>query len=337
MRLDRVTTLNLVQPFQNFCLRWNSPSSTFQAQLPILMYHSISDDPEAEVHPYYRICTSPKRFGEQMQWLAENDYRGVTLSEGLAALASNPNPRPPGATKPFEGSLKPVVLTFDDGYRDFYTAAAPILHKHRFTATMFLPTGFIADTRTFFTPSTSDLINNQSRHGGTKIKNARECLTWAEVAELHSQGIEFGSHTVSHPELNGLFWNDVELEIRSSKREIESRLGTPCTTFAYPYAFPSANREFVQAFTALLKNAGVQFGVTTAIGRASHADKEKSPLTLKRLPVNSSDDLALFKAKVNGAYDWLGWPQNLSKRVKTIVKGQRGANEARLQVASQRR
>ena len=287
------------------------------------------------MHPYYRICTSPKKFSEQMQWLAGNGYRGVTLSEGLAAFTHplTVDPRPFGATKRCAGGFKPIVLTFDDGFRDFYTAAAPILHKHRFTATMFLSTGFIGDTRAFFTPSAGDLIKNQK----SKIKNGRECLTWKEVLELHSKGIEFGSHTVSHPELDGLFWNDVELEIRRSKREIESRLGAPCTTFAYPYAFPSANAKFLQAFTALLKNAGVQFGVTTAIGRASYADKEKSPLTLKRLPVNSSDDLSLFKAKINGRYDWMGWPQTLSKRVKAVAKGQRSTNEPTLQTASERR
>lgn len=323
MRLDRAITLNLVQPFQFFRSRWNSQFSTVNSQVPILMYHSVSDDPEIGVHPYYRICTSPKKFSEQMQWLAGNGYRGVSLSQGFGGIAPT---HPPTAEL---GPFKPVVLTFDDGYRDFYTAAAPILHQHRFTATMFLPTGFIGDARTFFGALTGDLIKNQK----SKIKNGRECLTWTEVAELHSEGIEFGSHTVNHPELDGLFWNDVELEIRRSKREIESRLRAPCTTFAYPYAFPSANAQFVEAFTSLLKNAGVQFGVTTAIGRASHADKEESPLTLKRLPVNSSDDLALFKAKVNGAYDWLSWPQNLSKRVKRVVKGQPGANEATLRVA----
>ncbi|MES1168557.1 MAG: hypothetical protein ABUL61_05255, partial [Oleiharenicola lentus] len=52
--------------------------------LPILMYHSISADPEAGVGDYYKVCTSPSRFAEHLQWLADWGYRGVTLSEGLA-------------------------------------------------------------------------------------------------------------------------------------------------------------------------------------------------------------------------------------------------------------
>jgi len=56
-------------------------------RIPILMYHSISDDPEPNFSPYYKVCTSPRRFAEHMQWLADSGYRGVTLSEGLAALA----------------------------------------------------------------------------------------------------------------------------------------------------------------------------------------------------------------------------------------------------------
>lgn len=284
------------------------------------------------MHPYYRVCTSPKQFSAQMQWLAANGYRGVTLSEGLATLTSTRKTEHARRSQTLDPRpSKLVVLTFDDGYRDFYTAAAPILRKHRFTATMFLPTGFIGDDRRKFCPSTGHSIKDQK----SKIKNGRECLTWAEVAELHTQGIEFGSHTVNHPKLIEMPRSEVELEIRNSKREIECRLRAPCTTFAYPYAFPDANPEFVRAFTALLKNAGVQFGVTTAIGRASHTEKEKSPLTLKRLPVNSSDDLALFNAKVNGAYDWLAWPQNVTKRAKWIVKGTRKSNVRSLQLASE--
>ena len=104
--------------------------------LPILMYHSISDDPESGVRPYYRVCTSPQRFREQMQWLKDKGYRGVTLSDGLAwldtakqkvesrdqkAVASNGNPSIANRQSSIVNT-KLVVLTFDDGFHDFHTA-----------------------------------------------------------------------------------------------------------------------------------------------------------------------------------------------------------------------
>jgi peptidoglycan/xylan/chitin deacetylase (PgdA/CDA1 family) len=106
------------------------------------MYHSISGDPEPGVTSYYRTVTSPSRFAEQMQWLREHDYRGVSLHEGLAWLdeKASDNNLP---INPDLGSFKqPVALTFDDGFRDFHTAAFPILQACGFTATMYLPTSF---------------------------------------------------------------------------------------------------------------------------------------------------------------------------------------------------
>src|SRR4029077_75882 len=95
------------------------------------MYHSISDGYE-HATPYYKLKTGPRRFAEQMQWIWDAGYAGVSLEEGLEFLDGG---RRPGRV--------PVAITFDDGFRDFYTAAWPILLRHGFTATMYLPTGFL--------------------------------------------------------------------------------------------------------------------------------------------------------------------------------------------------
>jgi peptidoglycan/xylan/chitin deacetylase (PgdA/CDA1 family) len=278
VRLDRSVTLGLPHPFRNA----GGPGE----RVPILMYHSISNDPEAGAHPYHRICTSPARFAEQMAWLESDGWKGMTLTAGLAHFSANRDERLKNTP------TKPVVITFDDGFRDFHEAAFPVLARHGFSATMYLPTAFIGHERKPFKP--------------------REYMTWGEVRGLHAQGIEFGSHTVNHPLLVQLPWPDIETELRDSRAELEKNLGSPIRHFAYPYAFPQAEKAFAAEFVRLLARVGYESAVTTMIGRSS---PQTDRFTLPRLPVNSDDDRALLRAKLAGAYDWLGVPQALSKTV----------------------
>ena len=279
LRLDRLLTLGFFRP-----LRRAVPDRG-GFRLAVLMYHSVSERPEVGVSPYYRTATSPKVFAEQMALLRAEGWEAVSLKGGLEALRSGG-----GAPR------KVVALTFDDGFRDFYTAAFPVLRQHGFSATMYLPTAFIGQQPVQF--------------------KAHECLTWDEVRELRLAGIEFGSHTVNHPELVRLAWPAVEKELRDSKAEIEQRLGARVTAFAYPYAFPRAQREFVERFRRLLREAGYESCVTTDIGRASAAT---DPLAIPRLPMNECDDAELLKAKLIGAYDWLAVPQRAVKAVKRVL------------------
>ncbi len=284
MRWDRLISLRVAQPL--LALR---PCS--QPHLPVLMYHSISEDPEPNRSPYYKVCTSPQQFADQIRWLDDNGYLGVRLETGLAWLTS---------MMP-SSNCRPVAITFDDGFRDFYTEAFPILQRHRFQATMYLPTGFIADERQAF--------------------QSRDCLTWTEVSELHSTGIEFGSHTVTHPKLIELDWTGVEEELRKSKCIIENRLGTSVNSFAYPYAYPKAKKDFVTRFRQTLQATGYQSCATTEVGRQSPAD---DLLSIKRLPVNDEDGATFLRAKIEGAYDWLAIPQSAAKAARHFLRSHGG-------------
>ena len=274
MRLDRCFSLYVVHPF--------CPGSA-ENRVPILMYHSISDEPESGVIPYYRTVTSPDIFRQHMQLLKSAGYQGVDIKTGIAALKRGKKE-------------KLAVVTFDDGYHDFYTTAFPILQQHAFTATMFLPTAFIGKHRRTF--------------------KSRECMTWNEVKELHQAGIHFGSHTVTHPRLVELDWPQIQTELRDSKAEIENHLGAAADTFAYPFAFPETDKPFVRRLSDILSETGYQCCATTRIGRAKPGD---DLMRLKRLPANSCDDPKLFQAKLDGAYDWIAPLQAGAKKIKSII------------------
>ena len=158
---------------------------------------------------------------------------------------------------------------------------------------MYLPTAFISRQRRSF--------------------RNKECLTWEEVRELRRDGVRFGSHTVNHPKLHELPWDDIRAELTVSRDCLEQELQEPVTSFAYPYAFPQEDHRFAEEFAGLLREAGYRHCATTMVGRMLTGD---DPFRLKRLPANSCDDRALFAAKLDGAYDWFAGVQRAFRHVK---------------------
>src|ERR1035437_7820808 len=149
----------------------------------------------------------------------------------------------------------------------------------------------------------------------------RDCLTWSEVRELQRYGISFGSHTVTHPQLRDLGKDDIEKELVNSKKAIEEKTGREVDSFAYPYAFPQTDAEFKKRLRESLHRAGYRSGVCTIVGRAGHGS---DPLFMERLPMNGFDDLALFQAKLAGAYDWISKSQSVVKTAKARAARIRG-------------
>jgi peptidoglycan/xylan/chitin deacetylase (PgdA/CDA1 family) len=274
MRLDRTLSIHLGRQISRVANRANLRG------MPILMYHSIKNQ-VGTTHPYYETNTAPEMFTRHMEFLSGNGYSAVSLEEALQSLSAG------------KDAANCVVITFDDGFRDFYSVAYPILREFGFVATVFLATGLINDQR-------------------LQWKDA-DLMTWAEVRELQTLGIRFGSHTVNHPELEKLDEKRIDWEVVQSKQTLEDKLGAPVKSFAYPYAFPEHNRAFTKRLSGILESYGYENGVSTVIGRARSCD---NPFFLPRLPVNTWDDLRLFQAKLEGGYDWLHFPQRIYKAIK---------------------
>jgi peptidoglycan/xylan/chitin deacetylase (PgdA/CDA1 family) len=267
-RLDRLITLYLCAPVARLMGRDHSN------RVPILAYHSVSDNLFGYSHPYYQINTRPEVFSRQMRWLRSAGYQTIDLCDFSRSCQED------------DDFSKKVIITFDDGYRDFLTEAWPVLQQCGFSATVFLAT---------------DRIQDSPR----RIEGA-DYLTWQDVRELSEQGIFFGSHTVSHPDLRSLGPEQIDYELGYSKETIEEKLGVAVRSFAYPFPFPEEDDHFVRYLVDVLETHGYQNAVSTVIGRAR---RESSEFFLPRLPINSWDDPEFLQAKLQGGYDWLHWPQ----------------------------
>jgi peptidoglycan/xylan/chitin deacetylase (PgdA/CDA1 family) len=287
-RVDRWTTLRLVQPFTRLIqARWPSSNDA----LPILMHHSIGDAVDMDVHPYLQTVTTPRTFLAQMTSLHRQGYQAMSLTEALLAQSKS---------RALGNSVGNVVaLTFDDGFQDFLTHAFPVLDQLGFSATVFLPTAYIGKSFT-----------------------GRQCLNATEIRFLSRRGIEFGSHSASHGRLIDLPTNVLRAELALSKHCVEQIVERTVTAFSYPYRFPEENTHFTAMLAKLLLESGYRSCVTTAIGRSA---KDENPWCLPRLPINENDDDALFNAKLLGHYDWLRPAQLLRKRSRTWFQRTRPA------------
>jgi peptidoglycan/xylan/chitin deacetylase (PgdA/CDA1 family) len=167
------------------------------ANVPILMYHHIGDLPIDATELQTTWTVTPKNFDAQMQWLAHNGYRSVTMAQ-LVAHLKNRQPLP----------AKPIIISFDDGWEEQYSTAFPILTKYGLSGTFFVYTHPIDHT---------------------------EYMTWAQLADLTAASMDIESHSITHPHLRDLAPDAAFKEIAESKTTLEKRLGKPVITFCYPF------------------------------------------------------------------------------------------------------
>lgn len=143
-------------------------------------------------------------------------------------------------------SSQSVAITFDDGYEDLYTNALPLLKKYHFSATAYVITGRV----------------------GTD-----GYMDWTQIKDLQKAGVEIGSHTVTHRELNTLSASDQRTELESSRAVLSQELGTAIVSFCYPVG------RYDDTTVGLVREAGYTSAVTTKNGSLEAGD---SMFTLKR-------------------------------------------------------
>jgi peptidoglycan/xylan/chitin deacetylase (PgdA/CDA1 family) len=200
--------------------------------VPVLMYHEIATGPNTLYLP-------PDQFADQMDALEQAGFRAVTLQEMHQHLTrGKPLPR------------HPVVLTFDDGYTSFYTAAWPTMRKHGFTGTLFVITADVG---------------------------LRGFVTWDQIKELADAGADIEAHTVNHLDLTTLNGDRLNYELAESRKVLEAHTGRSVLFFAYP-----AGRYNAKTMAAV-SEAGFLGAVTTVYGTTT---PDQDPREWKRLRMN---------------------------------------------------
>lgn len=233
-------------------------------KISILMYHQVGDF-DLKIKNHRATYCHYKRFAAQMAWLKRWDYNVISLDEAATAIAENKSlPK------------HSVVLTFDDGYENFYEYAWPILQKHNFPSTVYIVSSLLGKTANWLA---------KDKHPTPPLMNIDR------IRQLNKETIvNFGSHSANHNRLAELPLKEAETEILQSKTSLESMLDQPVQDLCYPYG--SYNEDVINISRA----AGYKTAVTC---QRSKADKNSDLLALPRKAISLGDDLAGFWWKVH--------------------------------------
>lgn len=199
--------------------RWEQSTRKMDpVPIPVLMYHEIAVGPNS-------LYVSPQEFAAHLEYLAQQGYTAITM-EQMHAHFTRGAPVPP----------KPVVLTFDDGYSSYYTAALPLLKQYGWPGTLFVITAYVGKPG---------------------------YVTWEQLQEAAAAGTEIGSHTVTHPELHIVSPSRLVSELQESRKVLESKLSLTVHFFCYPVG--RHNDQVVAA----VREAGYLGAVTTKPGKTT--------------------------------------------------------------------
>lgn len=246
---QKSSTQNSIQNSQITSL--TQTSSTTPYKVPVLMFHYVRTVDKTKDPLGYDLSIEPTSFEHILKYLVEKHYNSVHAADLVAAhdalINNSPNPLPEN----------PIVITFDDGYEDFYTTALPLLKKYGFTA------------------STAIITH---KHDGVQF------MTQDQLKEIHAAGIEILSHTQNHVDLR--IAPDAKAEIDQSKVELEKLLNTKIDGFVDP------SGDYNLQTILLLKLAGYKIAFTTKPGFANiGSPTADNMLQLHRLRIDNRDNL----------------------------------------------
>lgn len=236
----------------------------FGPHIPVLAYHQVIQGQPPSHYPVTAISLTT--FEAQMRYLHKQGYQTISLETAAFPQQAGSLPE------------KPIVITFDDGYHDFFTTAYPVLARYGFSGTVFLVTDFVGAVEQW--------------EGA--YSTSHPLLTWDEVRCLQEEGVTFGSHTRTHPHLPRLDAAKLAREIITAKAQLESRLGQPVRFLSYPYG------ESNEQTRAVARRAGYAAAFGTTSGPFG-------PFNIWRRDIWRTDTLQDFIYKLSQQYRFIHW------------------------------
>lgn len=224
------------------------------ARVPILMYHYLSAPPPGADRVRQDLSVSPAAFEAQLAYLKDNGFNAIRLDDLHNHLAAGA-PLPP----------KPVILTFDDGYRDTYENAFPLLLRYGFRATFFIVSDFV--------------------HSGNPVY-----MNWRMVREMSDAGMSIESHSRTHPDLRNRSFENLVWEILGPIESIEAFTGRRPRFFCYPAG------RYDDAVIRVLRSVGTLGAVTTHSGKTHTLG---DAMTWSRVRVRGGLTVEQFAALLN--------------------------------------
>lgn len=237
-------------------------------EVPVIMYHRVINNAENE--GVYGTYIYEDMFKKHLQYLKDKNYTVITFKD-LDKI---------GWRNRFEKGKKYIILTFDDGYKDNYDLAFPILKEFNFKATIFL--------------MGSLTYNEWDVKAGGERKFS--LMSVEMIKEMQDYGIEFGAHTFNHPKINTLSNEEIEHQIVDVKKPLEEKIGKEIITFAYPYGILNDYAK------EMAKKAGYTFALATDSGSVCLSD---DLYQIRRIAIFPNTNLFSFKRKVAGNYNFI--------------------------------
>jgi peptidoglycan/xylan/chitin deacetylase (PgdA/CDA1 family) len=251
----------------------------------VLLYHRVCAD---EAWRSSQFLVTATVFREQMRCLAENGYYTPRLSEVLAWVR-----------EPTCASRRPILLTFDDGYADTFENALPILQEFGFTATVF---PVLATAGSFSWWESDPALR-------------APLLTRIQMRSMEDAGIEFGSHTLTHPRLTLTRDDELSEELARSREVLASIVSRPLPVLAYPYG------DVDERVKRATRDAG--YAAAFSVG-SGPLDLRADPFEIRRLSVsNATNDLEFCGARK--LFGWSKW--KVTSAVASVTR-RRGGTRA---------
>ncbi|HYA88744.1 MAG TPA: polysaccharide deacetylase family protein [Nitrospirota bacterium] len=227
----------------------------------ILMYHNIDTPPQGVRIP--NLYVTPRMFRFQMWYLKKAGFKVLSLSDMLASVGAGN----------VSGNL--AAITFDDGYRDFYKNAYPILTRCGYPSTIYV---------------VSDLVGKINTWDSENENITKPLMDWDMIREISKSGVEIGSHTRSHPQLSTLSGEALQEELKGSKKTLEEQLDKNVEHFCYPYG------DLDELVKVEVKKAGYRSAVTTRRGHVLH---KFDAFSLPRIPIKLVTNPVSFLYKIH--------------------------------------